>query len=168
MRWDQVDFGKIKSYDATLGLITLDRKLSSYHWGAPVSTASKYSGVDMRGEVMLLSKNIIISGNDTDAWGCQIVTSDFEEGNDEVRVGNTYLDNVEIYNCSQYDTYKAALRFEGAKLGNSKVSNSVIHHGLGMAVDVEFSENVILQNNNFYDFQKYGINVMSSKNITVD
>lgn len=35
----------------------------------------------MRGEVMILSKNIRIVGNDTDAWGCQIVTSDFEEAN---------------------------------------------------------------------------------------
>jgi hypothetical protein len=26
----------------------------------------------------------------------------------------TYLDSVEIYNCSQYDTFKAAVRFEMA------------------------------------------------------
>jgi len=41
----------------------------------------------MRGEVMLLSRNIKIKGNDTDAWGCQIVTSDFVEGNLEQRIG---------------------------------------------------------------------------------
>jgi len=39
-----------------------------------------------------------------------VVTSDFIEANNEVRYGCTYLDSVKIYNCSQYGTYKAALR----------------------------------------------------------
>lgn len=101
---------------------------------------------------MLLTRNIKIKGNDTDAWGCQIVTSDFQEGNNELRVGETYIDNVEIHNCSQYDTYKAAIRFEGSKLGKSKISNSAIHHGLGMAIDIEFSENIELVSNNVFNF----------------
>lgn len=158
----------IKTYDNVTGIATLDRALSKYHWGASVSTAPQYSGVDMRGEVMLLTKNIKIVGNNTDAWGCQILTSDFQEANNEYRVGETYMDNVEVYNCSQYDTYKAAIRFEDAKLGQSKISNSAIHHGLGMAVNIEFSENVILQGNNIYNFQKYAVNIMTSKNITLD
>ena len=54
----------------------------------------------MRGEVMLLTRNVRIVGNDTEAWGCQVVTSDFIEGNGEKRYGKTVLDNVEIYNCS--------------------------------------------------------------------
>lgn len=41
------------------------------------------------------------------------------------------MDNVEIFNCSQRDTYKAALRFEGALVQGSTVTNSVIRHGLG-------------------------------------
>jgi len=96
------------------------------------------------------------------------VTSDWQEANNEYRVGETYFDNVEIYNCSQYDTYKAALRFEGAKLGKSQVSNSAIHHGLGIAIHVEFAENVVIRNNNIYNFQKYGINIMTSKNVHID
>ena len=88
----------------------------------------------MRGEVMLLTRNLRIVGNDTDAWGCQVVTSDFIEGNGELRKGKTVLDHVEIYNCSQYDTYKAALRFEGNGGDYSIVSNSAIHHGLGMGI----------------------------------
>ena len=67
-------------------------------------------------------------------------------------MGETYFDNVEIYNCSQYDTYKAALRFEGAKLGRSRVSNSAIHHGLGIAIHVEFAENILIQGNNIFNF----------------
>lgn len=35
----------------------------------------------MRGEVVLLTRNVKIVGNDTEAWGCQVVTSDFTEEN---------------------------------------------------------------------------------------
>ncbi len=78
------------------------------------------------------------------------------------------MTNVEIYNCSQYDTYKAALRFEEAKLGESKIINSSIHHGLGFAINVEFSNNILFRGNNIYNFVKYGVNIMTSKNISID
>lgn len=67
--WWEMDHGVITSYDNVTGSITLDRKVSFYHWGQAQSTASQYSGVDMRGEVVLLSRNIKIVGNDTDGWG---------------------------------------------------------------------------------------------------
>jgi hypothetical protein len=54
----------------------------------------------MRSEVVLLSRNIKIIGNDTDSWGCQIVTSDWTEANGEFRSGLTLMDHVEVYNCS--------------------------------------------------------------------
>jgi hypothetical protein len=111
----------------------------------------------MRGEVMMLSRNIKISGNDSDGWGCQILTSDFEEGNNEIRVGRTFMDNVEIFNCSQYDTFKAALRFEGAKLGWSRISNSSIYMGLGLGADIELSNAIEFVNNDFYTFTRYGL-----------
>jgi hypothetical protein len=117
----------VKTYNNETGLITLMEPLNFYHWGAPISTASDYSGVDLRGEVMLMTRNVKIVGDDTDAWGCQILTSDFLEANNEFRVGRTFLDNVEIYNCSQYDSWKAALRFKNSKYGFSRVSNSAIY-----------------------------------------
>jgi hypothetical protein len=40
MRWGDIDFAIIKNYDNTTGIITLDRPLSKYHWGAAVSTAT--------------------------------------------------------------------------------------------------------------------------------
>jgi len=43
-----------------------------------------------------------------------------------MRAGSTIFDNVEIFNCSQYDTLKAALRFDGAKLGVSSITRSTI------------------------------------------
>jgi hypothetical protein len=111
IKWMEQDYAIIVTYDNNTGVTTLDRALTHWHWGAAQSTGPNYSGVDMRGEVLLLSRNIKIVGNDTDAWGGQVLTGDFIEGNGEFRNGTTILDNVEIYNCSQYDTYKAALRF---------------------------------------------------------
>ncbi len=128
------DYAIIQEYNIATGLITLDRPLDHPHYGAATSTASKFGGVDMRGEVLLLSRNIQIIGNDTEAWGCQVVTSDFVEANGVWRFGSTIMDNVEIYNCSQYDTFKAAVRFE-ANFGTwSRISNSAIHHGLGIGM----------------------------------
>jgi hypothetical protein len=57
----------------------------------------------MRGEVILLTRNFVIHGNDTESWGGQIVTSDTQEmngGKMTDRFGTTILRNVEIYNCS--------------------------------------------------------------------
>jgi hypothetical protein len=81
------------------------------------STSKDYNGVDMRNEVYLLSRNVKISGVNTDGWGCQIATSDYTEESGRVRAGQTFMEGVEIYNCSQYDTTKAALRFEGSNGG---------------------------------------------------
>lgn len=100
IKWFEKDLAKIKTYNNESGEITLFGPLDFYHWGAAVSTAADYSGIDMRAEVMLMTRNVKIVGDDTDSWGCQIVTSDFTEENKEVRVGRTFIDNVEIYNCS--------------------------------------------------------------------
>jgi hypothetical protein len=34
INWRELDTGKIVAYDNVTGIITLDRKLSFYHWGA--------------------------------------------------------------------------------------------------------------------------------------
>ena len=66
-----------------------------------MSTASKYNGVDIRGEVLLLTRNIQIIGSQLDGWGGQVVTSSTLDSNMNVYNGITIMDSVEIYNCSQ-------------------------------------------------------------------
>jgi hypothetical protein len=65
-----------------------------------MSTASKYNGVDIRGEVLLLTRNIQIIGSQLDGWGGQVVTSSTLDSNMNVYNGITIMDSVEIYNCS--------------------------------------------------------------------
>jgi len=104
----------VLSYDTATGKITLKSTLKYYHWGTAVSTGADFDGVDMRGEVLLLTRNVKIDAEDIESWGGQIVTSDTIEFSGKMRFGHTVLDNVEIFNCSQIDTFKAAIRFEAA------------------------------------------------------
>jgi hypothetical protein len=135
------DYATILDYKISTGETILDRKLSYYHWGAESSTVPTY-GVDLRAEVLLLSRNIRIQGDTTsNSWGCSILTSDFPDG-DYYRYGNTIMDSVEIYNCSQYDTLKAALRFDGANGNFSSITNSSIYNGWGMGVTITGSSNI--------------------------
>ena len=168
LSYEENDYSIIAAYDNVTGLLTLQKPLNQYHWGAPVSTAASYNGVDMRGEVMLMSRNIRIVGNDTEKWGCQVVTSDFLESSGEIRIGRTFLDHVELYNCSQYDTWKAALRFDNANKGSSRVSNCSIHQSQGVAVEINESKNIIVETTNIFVAFKFGINIVTSSNITID
>jgi hypothetical protein len=74
--------------------------LKFYHWGAQKSTGDEFSGVDMRGEVIVLSRNIKIIGQDFEDWGGHIITSDTVELSSKYkliyRTGSLYLDWVEL------------------------------------------------------------------------
>ena len=63
-----------------------------------------------------------------------------------------FLDSVEIKNCSQRDTYKAAVRFDTAATLWSTVSNCAIHNGFGWGVHIILSENIVFFNNMIFGF----------------
>jgi hypothetical protein len=52
----------ITSYNNETGKIVLGNAVHYNHWGAAESTADTYNGVDIRGEVLILSRNIKIVG----------------------------------------------------------------------------------------------------------
>lgn len=76
---DRSEDNFVESYDINTGKTLLRTALKYHHWGAEISTADNYNGVDMRGEVILLSRSIVIAGEDIESWGGQIVTSDTVE-----------------------------------------------------------------------------------------
>ena len=59
----------------------------------------------MRGEVVLLTRNVRVVGDDTMSWGGQIVTSDTMDDEGNLVTGQLLLSNVEVYNCSQENTF---------------------------------------------------------------
>jgi hypothetical protein len=130
------DYKTITGYNTSTGVVTLDSALSYYHWGASASTATDYDDVDMRGEVTLLTRNVQILGEDVDGWGGQVLVSDYYEADGSIRKGSLFMDNVMVYNCSHLDTFHSAIRFEGGRMGESKITNSVVHGSLGWAMSI--------------------------------
>lgn len=59
----------LTAYDNETGVANFSTPLSYYHWGEAISTARDFHGVDMRGEVITLSRNIRIRGTDEEHWG---------------------------------------------------------------------------------------------------
>lgn len=55
----------ISAYDSATGKVTLTEPILYYHWGQAESTASQFDGVDMRAEVMLMTRSILLK-NDID------------------------------------------------------------------------------------------------------
>jgi len=155
----------ISSYDRETGIATLETPLVWYHWGQATSTANDFNGLDMRGEVVLLSRNIVVAGEDVESWGGRVITGDsmeFSNGEIVFKYGQTLMDNVEIYNCSQQDSYDAAIGWNSAITLESSVTNSAIHNGLGWAVHIEQSKNVVFDNNVMFNFRPFGLVVEAS------
>jgi hypothetical protein len=59
----------VVSYDNDTGLVQADRDLMFYHFGQEESTGDLYNGLDIRGEVILLTRNVKIQGEDIESWG---------------------------------------------------------------------------------------------------
>jgi len=142
--------------------------LTTYHFGAPVSTGDKYNGVDVRAEVALLNRNIRIVGEDIESWGAQIVTSDTIESDLTVRQGQMFMDNVELYNASQADTEKAAIRFEGNTGLHSEITNCAIHNGWAWGLNIDKSANILFKGNTLFRMKPFSVVVQTSRNITID
>ena len=85
------------------------------------------------------------------------MATDLFEADGTWRKGQIIMDNVQVYNCSQKDTYKAALRFEGTLGGHSRVSNCAVHNGLDWGVSLENANNVELINNTFVGYRAIGM-----------
>ena len=84
------------------------------------------------------------------------------------RGGSMTLDNVEVRNCSQRDTYKAAIRFEGAIGGPSMIRDSVVHGSLAWSLLVSSSSNVEVIDSSFIGSRAVGVNLHSVRNVHLD
>ena len=164
---DYGEFRKITAVDA--GVVTLDKALWNYHYGAAESTGPLYNGVDVRTEVLMLTRNIKVYGEDADGWGGQIMATDLMEGDGTMREGYLIMDNVQVYNCSQKDTFKSAIRFDGA-YGSSNTSSSItncaVHNGLDWGLSILGSRNIKVHNSHFVGWRAVGVRIDTATNIT--
>jgi hypothetical protein len=122
----------------------------------------------MRGEVTLLTRNVQILGEDVDGWGGQVLVSDYYETDGSIRKGSLIMDNVMLYNCSHLDTFHAAIRWEGARQGYSKVTNSVVHGSMGWSVSIYQSWNVTVEDSAFVGSKAIGVHVDEVRHVTLN
>lgn len=164
------DYGEIKAYDTTKGEIELKAPLKFYHYGAATSTAATYNNVvDIRAEIVLLTRNIRIVGDNTDKnkdWGGQMVTSDYLEVDGTQRNGETVLSAVEFQNCGQKNTFYAAIRFEGAFIKNQIVDEVVAHTSNGWNLNIYNAYKVSVTNSFFIGSKSIGGSIAKAKDIT--
>ena len=64
-QWTHSETATVTSYNSSTGALVLSAALKFYHFGAAASTGTNYQGVDMRGEVICLSRSIVIQGDQT-------------------------------------------------------------------------------------------------------
>jgi len=173
MRTMDLDHCVIQEYIAGSGMLTCTEPLKGFHFGRSRSTVDEY-GVDMRAEVSLLERNVEINASTDDIgyvlqepWGCRILVSDFFEANLEHRVGSLFMDSVSVYNCSQKATWKAAITWEQALMGRSKISRSVLHNGKGVGIFILSSQNIELDNNDIISFVEKGVWAKKSSRLTI-
>lgn len=162
------DYAEIVSYDASSGHCKIKDELKYNHFGDNESTAGKLSGIDRRGEVVLLTRNVRIEGDDFDDWGGQIVTSDSIDTNGEMQAGLLEMSDVELYRCSQRDTYKAAIRFEAAMTKTQILNGVVAHQGKGFGLSIKSSANVKITESSFIGFYMFGMSISASQEVKID
>lgn len=78
------------------------------------------------------------------------------------------MDNVEVYNCSQRNTFKSAIRFEAALLKWSYVRNSVVHGSIAWGLSAQYSRNILVEHSSFIGARAVGVNVITSRNVTLN
>lgn len=162
LQHQHTDYLYVQSYSKETGVVTFTDKAKFYHWGQSTSTADNYSGVDMRGEVVLLTRNVKVIGDDTDSWGGQIVVSDNIEDSGVKRSGQLTMDHVEVYNCSQMNTFRSAIRFEGVNNLTQVVRNVAVHGSLSWSISSQFSSNVLIEDSAFIGARQIGLHVLTS------
>ena len=150
-------------------VITFTPALEHAHYGSADSTKYEIHGVDTRGEVAMLSRNIKIKGTGTDNWGCQVLVHDLLEVDQTTRKTRTFMDHVEMAQCSQQDTHKANLRFEGVSLYEEhKVTNCAFHSGIGRGLQLTDAHNVTIDGNVFFGAKRFGVNIEASSKLKID
>jgi len=159
----------IETYDNETGALTINTTLNHYHWGQDADPAPHFNGIDVRCEVILLTRSVKIVGEDIEGWGGHILTGDTVElDGTEIknRVGHLVLDHVEVHNNSQIDTFNSAIRFENAMTGYSSVTNCTIHNGFGWGINVKSSANIEIADNVIYNFRPIGVGLTTVTNVS--
>lgn len=163
----------IKSISVANGVTTVEVEtaFSFFHHGAAAPSITKALGpsgasieqsLDLRSEVVHLTRNIVISGTDEDNWGGRILVYLWSGAGFAFR-GQVELDGVELINMGQRDSGNAGLDFRAlgratgvdysspsTQTDRSFLRNSAVHDCAGVCLKSEDSEGWDVENSVFF------------------
>jgi len=126
--------------------IVLTSGPSHNHFGDPnPTTLPDGSTIDYRARVGLLTRNVVITAEQTDDWGCTLYITQYAN-----QRGYAYLNGVQISQCGQAGTSFGALQFDSlysTGVNPSVFQNSSIHDSWSQVIVIS-SSNLININNN--------------------
>lgn len=129
------------------------------HFGDNVVSTTK-GQLDMRAEVILLTRNVKISGDSVGNWGCTIQTIGYYpiDSNSYVQ-GNFKANGLQIEGCGHYNQLYGALAFVDVNQGTEAnlITNLTINDSLGISFSATNSKNIKVLTSNFYNAQKTGV-----------
>jgi hypothetical protein len=142
--------------------ITLNETLQFDHFGGSASdvTTTSVGTLDMRTEVLYMTRNVRISGTGDDNWGGRVyVTQIYDPTLGDYVRGTALIDGAEFVNCGQPNTTFAGLAFDqmDAEKLESFVTNSVFRQSPGWHVQIMKSEHVTFSRNVLWYSFKYSV-----------
>ena len=157
---DEFEVFTITAIDS--GAVTLNSTIQYYHFGADATTkTTNYGVLDMRTEVALLTRNIIVRGSDEGSWGGRIYVAElYDSDYDYYYRGRLEIDGIEMKNLSQPNTTYAGLTFDAltsSDNGDSVITRSVMRDSLGYMVRFVGTTGVTMDQNVFYWSWKYQV-----------
>ena len=141
--------------------VQINETMEHMHYGSPSTTTTPKGQIDLRAEVGNLTRNVKIVSDLTDTWGCTILTPSWTplEKDAQPLQGNLKLEGIEIQNCGQRDTRKAAVDLNWVKKirGTHSVNKCSFNNGQGWALNMEKAEGLSFTNNVIYNARRFGI-----------
>ena len=141
--------------------IEIDESIQFLHYGAAAKTSTPKGEIDMRAEVGNLTRNVKIVSDLTGDWGCTIMTPSWTdlEADALPKQGNLKLVGIEIQNCGQRDSRKAAvnLRWVKQNKGSHMIHKCSFNNGQGWGINLDRAEAVTVSNNVLYNTRRFGM-----------
>jgi len=147
-------------------VINLSSELEYNHMGAAdvtVDAALDGASLDMRGEVLHLTRNIQISAETDDNWGGRVFVTQIADETPDVDLiyrGAINFDAVSMTFMGQANTSQAGLTFEylqSEESGRSTVKNIVIRESEGYNVLISNAARVDITDSIFYYSKSHGV-----------
>ena len=139
--------------------LILDLPLNFFHYGCPDTDLylnSEGLTLDMRATVGLLSRNIMIQGDQEDNWGCNILIYEYTDVLTNIlRAGTAELVGVGVQYCGQADTDRAAFDVKFVRTRTVTLTASSIYQSYGWGINIESSLGVNIIQNVIYYSQNY-------------